>query len=180
METVVYRSALGPVEVSAADGKLVSVRLGRSATGFPERRSAEDFSPALLRFIRWLEAYCGGCKVEAGLDWIDLSGATDFERRVYGELSGVGFGGLITYGELGRRSGFPGAARAVGRAMGRNPAPIFIPCHRVVRSDWRLGGFGAGIEWKVRLLTHEGWTVTGDRIVGGKRPVSAGAYAEGD
>jgi len=180
METVVYKSVLGTMEVSIADGKLCRLRLGRCDTGLRERKGTEGLGPVMQRFVRWLEAYCEGCKVEADLDWIDLSGATDFERRVYGELLGIGFGGLITYGELGRRSGFPGAARAVGRAMGRNPVPIFIPCHRVVRSDWGLGGFGAGIEWKERLLTHEGWTVAGDRIVGGKMAVSAGAYGEDD
>ena len=54
-------------------------------------------------------------------------------------------------GKIGR----PGAARAVGGALGRNPLPIVIPCHRVIRSDGSLGGFGAGLDWKKRLLALE-------------------------
>ena len=59
---------------------------------------------------------------------------------------------VISYSELARRSGAPRAARAVGSALNRNPIPILIPCHRVVRKDRVLGGYGAGIRWKKMLL----------------------------
>jgi methylated-DNA-[protein]-cysteine S-methyltransferase len=76
----------------------------------------------------------------------------------------VRFGEVVTYGELARRAGKPGAARAIGQAMGRNTLPIFVPCHRVVAADSGLGGFGAGLAWKAGLLRHEGWSVSEGRI----------------
>ena len=171
---------MGQVELRTAGGKLVRVRLCSPGAdcGRPER--GERIGPHMRAFARWLEAYFEGCPPEADLSRIDLSGATDFERSVYRVLANVRFGRLTTYGQLARYSGAPGAARAVGRAMGRNPVPIFIPCHRVVRSDGRLGGFGAGTEWKARLLTHEGWAVTGEKIIDARRAVSDGTYAESD
>jgi methylated-DNA-[protein]-cysteine S-methyltransferase len=68
---------------------------------------------------------------------------------------------VLTYGELARKAGKPGAARAVGRVMATNPIPIVIPCHRVVGSDLKLHGFGGGLAMKKRLLELEGLTVKG-------------------
>jgi len=93
-----------------------------------------------------------------------MAGCTAFEQRVYRALLQVEFGRLITYGELAAQAGRPGAARAVGQAMGRNPWPIFVPCHRVVAAGGRVGGFSAGPEWKARLLEHEGWTMVDGRL----------------
>jgi methylated-DNA-[protein]-cysteine S-methyltransferase len=87
---------------------------------------------------------------------LDLSGGTAFQRRVWRELAKVPFGATVSYGELARRVGRPGAARAVGQAVGANPIPILIPCHRVICSDGGLGGFSAGLEIKRWLLAHEG------------------------
>lgn len=80
---------------------------------------------------------------------------TAFRQRVWGELLKLPYGTLVTYGELARRVGCPPGARAVGQAVGANPIPILVPCHRVVASGGRLGGFGAGLEWKRRLLSLE-------------------------
>lgn len=80
---------------------------------------------------------------------------TDFQRAVWAALSGIRPGDVLTYGELARRLGRPGAARAVGQACGANPLPVFIPCHRVVAADGGLGGFSAGLDWKRRLLDAE-------------------------
>jgi methylated-DNA-[protein]-cysteine S-methyltransferase len=66
---------------------------------------------------------------------------------------------------LAEEIGRPGAARAVGGALGRNPLPILLPCHRVVRSDGKLGGFGAGLDWKRRLLEHEGWIIQEEKVL---------------
>lgn len=83
-------------------------------------------------------------------------GASAFDRAVYGTLLAVPAGSTVTYGELARRSGHAGAARAVGGAMHRNPVPIIIPCHRVVGDDERLTGYGLGLWRKRWLLDHEG------------------------
>jgi len=87
---------------------------------------------------------------------LDLDGASTFDRRVWEALLGIPFGKVVSYAAVARAIGRPGAARAAGGAVGRNPIPIVIPCHRVVRSDGGLGGFGPGIDVKRRLLEHEG------------------------
>lgn len=81
---------------------------------------------------------------------------TAFQQRVWQELRAIPFGEVRSYGELARRLGQPTAARAVGGACGRNPIALFIPCHRVIRSDGSLGGFGCGLARKQWLLQHEG------------------------
>ncbi len=86
---------------------------------------------------------------------LNLQG-TPFQLKVWDALARVPFGQLITYGELARHVGTPDGARAVGGAVGANPLPIIIPCHRVVASGGGLGGFGAGLDWKRRLLAVEG------------------------
>ncbi len=86
---------------------------------------------------------------------------TAFQRSVLNVLRQVAFGQLTSYGELARAAGYPGAARAVGQVMANNPLPLVIPCHRVLRSDGSLGGFGGGPEMKQRLLRLEGVEVEG-------------------
>lgn len=88
------------------------------------------------------------------LDW---SLVTGFSRRVLRELaSGVPFGAVVGYQTLADRVGEPGSARAVGVAMGSNPLPVVVPCHRVIGSDGGIGGFGGGLEIKRTLLALEG------------------------
>jgi len=86
---------------------------------------------------------------------VDLHG-TDFQRRVWEEVRLIPYGHTVTYGEIARRLGDPGTVRAVGRATGANPAPIVIPCHRVVGSDGSLVGYGGGVNIKAALLRLEG------------------------
>lgn len=85
---------------------------------------------------------------------LDLKGS-DFQRAVWLELARIPFGVTRTYAQVAQSVGNPGASRAVGMANHRNPVPILVPCHRVVASNG-MGGFGAGAEWKQRLLAHEG------------------------
>lgn len=93
---------------------------------------------------------------EFSLD-LDWSLTTGFNRQVLRELAtGVPYGTVVGYGDLAERAGQPGAAQAVGAAMGSNPLPVVVPCHRVVESDGGLGGFGGGLETKRQLLALEG------------------------
>jgi methylated-DNA-[protein]-cysteine S-methyltransferase len=85
----------------------------------------------------------------------DLSGCTEFEKKVYRALRRVPAGKVLSYGELAKRAGYPGAARAVGSAMKKNRLPIVIPCHRVIPSVGGLGEYSAGKKWKRWLLEHE-------------------------
>ncbi len=80
---------------------------------------------------------------------------TAFQRAVWQAISTIGFGDTITYGELARRAGFPGSARAAGAATGRNPIGIVVPCHRVVGADGSLTGYAGGLVKKRALLDLE-------------------------
>ena len=87
---------------------------------------------------------------------LDLRDLTPFSVRVLAELALVPYGRTSTYGELAARAGKPGAARAVGTIMNRNPVPIVLPCHRIVGSTGALVGYGGGLERKEILLRLEG------------------------
>lgn len=95
---------------------------------------------------------------------------SEFDRTVWEALRGVPPGHTVTYGELARRAGYPGAARAVGGAMARNPIPIIIPCHRVVGQGGLMCGFGLGLWRKRWLLDHEGSWPLRSRSADGPRP----------
>jgi len=81
---------------------------------------------------------------------------TDFQKAVWRELQGIPLGKTISYGEIAARLGKPGAARAVGAACGANPIPVLVPCHRVLTSNRKLGGFSGGLSMKIELLAREG------------------------
>ena len=89
---------------------------------------------------------------------LDMQDGPDFFRRAWALARAIPPGQTVTYGELARRLGEPGAARAVGEAMGKNPFPIVVPCHRVVAAGGRTGGFSApgGAATKLRMLKIEG------------------------
>jgi O-6-methylguanine DNA methyltransferase len=86
---------------------------------------------------------------------LDLVAARPFQRRVWSALQEIPFGTTRSYGEVARAIGMPRAARAVGQAVGANPIPLLIPCHRVVASGGSLGGYAWGPRWKRRLLQVE-------------------------
>jgi len=94
---------------------------------------------------------------------VDISWATPFARKVYQRCSRIPSGRTATYAQLANKAGSPHAARAVGTVMAANPTPLIIPCHRVIRSDGKLGGFSAigGKKLKKRLITHESKILTG-------------------
>lgn len=93
------------------------------------------------------------------LDFGDV--ITGFQRDVYDRLMAIEYGRVASYGQIAREIGKPDQARAVGQAVGANPIPIVIPCHRVVGADGRLTGFSGGLAVKVSLLKLEGIDVDG-------------------
>ncbi|GFO95883.1 methylated-DNA-protein-cysteinemethyltransferase [groundwater metagenome] len=99
-----------------------------------------------------LEEYFRGERTEFSFD-VDLSGLSDFTRRVLDETRKIKYGTTITYSELSRRIGSR-AVRAVGGALARNPVPITIPCHRVVAKNG-IGGFSCGVDMKIKLIELE-------------------------
>jgi len=158
----VIPSPLTPLLAVCSDRGLCQLRFLRgaealAATRLPEgaRRVEAADEPVLGRLAAELARYFAGEAVRFRAR-LDLSAGTAFQRRVWEALRRVPFGRTIGYGELAARVGSPKAARAVGQAMGANPVPIVVPCHRVIRSDGALGGFGAGLPIKRWLLRHEG------------------------
>jgi methylated-DNA-[protein]-cysteine S-methyltransferase len=114
-----------------------------------DRRACRRAAGALRRFFRTGRA--------AGAGPLDLGAASRLERDVYGALLRTGPGDVLAYSTLARRIGRPRASRAVGHALGRNPVPLIVPCHRVIRADGTLGGFSCpgGLRLKRRLLAFE-------------------------
>ena len=105
-----------------------------------------------------LQRYFAGRHIDfAGIN-LDLSACSTFHQRIYDALQGIGWGQTTTYGALAAAVGAPDAARAIGQAMGRNPIPVIIPCHRVLASGGKIGGFSSpgGATTKERLLELEG------------------------
>jgi methylated-DNA-[protein]-cysteine S-methyltransferase len=131
-----------------------------------ERRDAElqilgaggGAIPAPERFTdirRRLRDYFEGRAVDFP-DELDLGGATFFQRKVWQAARLIPRGETRSYAWLAGRIGQPGAARAVGQALGRNPLPVVVPCHRVLAADGGLGGFSGGLDMKRLLLGLEG------------------------
>jgi len=109
--------------------------------------------PVLDHAIRALEAYFRTGQVPAGVP-LTFSGSP-FQVKVWKALRRIPEGSTASYGEIAEKIGHPGAARAVGGACGANPLPIFVPCHRVLASGGKLGGFGGGLDMKDALLKLE-------------------------
>ena len=113
----------------------------------------DDGMPLFAQAVAQLRAY-----FEGALTAFDLPLApqgTDFQTRVWRELCNIPFGETISYAELARRIGRPGASRAVGHSNARNPISIVVPCHRVIGADKSLTGYAGGLERKRALLEHE-------------------------
>jgi methylated-DNA-[protein]-cysteine S-methyltransferase len=102
-----------------------------------------------------LKNYLAGTSTSFSLE-VDLRRLTQFQRQVLRQTMKIPYGRTSSYGEIATRVGRASAHRAVGNAMGANPIPIVIPCHRVVASDGTLGGYSGGLSYKKKLLALEG------------------------
>jgi methylated-DNA-[protein]-cysteine S-methyltransferase len=105
--------------------------------------------------------FLSGKAVDFALEDLDFGIVKGFTRRVLRKGGGIPRGRVMTYGGLAASLGVPGGARAVGNIMAGNPFPLMIPCHRVIRSDGSLGGFGGGLLMKRALLEMEGVSFDG-------------------
>lgn len=160
-ETALGTCALGWRGTRIAALHLPETEAAATRDGFLRRfpDAVEDAVPAEMQaVVRRIRKLLGGEPVDLSDIDLDLDDVPDFHRRVYAALLAIPPGATTTYGELASRIGEPGAARAVGWALGRNPIPIVVPCHRVVAAGGRTGGFSApgGAMTKLRLLAIEG------------------------
>lgn len=163
MESTRFGSPIGIVEVSCTADGISGVILGLPG----HAPSESNFSNSLLMEVtRQMLQYFAGKRMnfDLPLDWNSVHG---FQRDVLAVTADIPFGHVLTYRQIAEKLGKPTASRAVGGALGRNPIPILIPCHRVVAADGSLCGYSAadGIKTKAWLLSLEEHTVVGKKLV---------------
>jgi len=157
----ILRAGPGRIWVLATQEGVREIRLSDSEA--PTRAELHARGWKLVRRPPWtgaarakLERYLAGRGNASTLDVpLDLAKGTSFQRRVWDAARKIPYGTVVSYAELARMAGYVGASRAVGNAMGANPVPIVVPCHRVVHSDRSIGGFSSGLHWKRFLLELE-------------------------
>jgi methylated-DNA-[protein]-cysteine S-methyltransferase len=177
--TAAYAAPWGPIRLAATGRGLVAVEQLTSADEFAARLERRFPSPPmdvsdapaghpairhLERGRRAFDAYVAGDLGALDDLRIDLDDRPAWDRLVLAAVRGIRPGATASYGEVARMIGRPGAARAVGAAVGRNPLGLVIPCHRVIAGDGSLGGYGggwwggrqAGLDLKRELLAREG------------------------
>lgn len=161
-----FDTEFGTCGVAWRGEAIVRFQLPERDPGVTERRliaTARDAQraeppPRIGEAIDLLRRYFTGEPTDLAAIDIAMPNVGDFQRRIYDRTRALRWGETATYGELARRAGMPGAAQAVGQAMGRNPVPIIVPCHRVLAQARGIGGFSAfgGAATKTRLLAMEG------------------------
>lgn len=144
------RTPAGMFTLEASDTALTRVHFGLVSLG-----TSAGSCPILEQACAEIREYWEGRRrsFNVPLDWGECS---PFRHHVYRHLSSVPFGETLTYAELARRAGSPGAARAVGTACATNPLPLVVPCHRVVPASGGIGNYAGGREMKEILLRLEG------------------------
>lgn len=160
-----FTTAIGECGIAWNDAGIAGIQLPEADAGETRARLARRFPGAeeqtppeqVQAVIAAIQALLRGEAVDLSHVQLDMQGIGEFERRVYEIARTIPAGATLAYGEIAARLGDPGLARAVGQAMGRNPFPIIVPCHRVIGADGRPGGFSAngGAGTKLRLLDIE-------------------------
>jgi methylated-DNA-[protein]-cysteine S-methyltransferase len=165
-EFALFDTAIGRCAIAWGKGGVIGVnlperndavmraRIGRKHPGARETNPPPGIEAAIDDIRRLLD----GEKQNLSAIALDMNGVPDFEQRVYAEARSIPPGETLTYGDIATRLGDVGLSRAVGQALGRNPFPIVVPCHRVLAAGGKSGGFSApgGVETKRQMLEIEG------------------------
>jgi len=148
-------SPVGELRIVEQDGAIAAIEFTPYRDPDCRVRGArDDTHPLLAETVRQLRAYFDRELKEFELPLAPVG--SDFQRRVWDQLRGIGYGETASYGQIAHRLGMTNAAsRAVGLANGRNPIPIVIPCHRVIGANGTLTGYAGGLERKQLLLELE-------------------------
>ncbi len=155
--TISYESPIGQIAIVAADPDNISHLFFTQNLSFDEVPRLQVQYPVLTRVQKLLDAYFAGKPFDTFEVPVRIDCGTDFQNRVWDAIRQIPHGEVRSYKWIAERIGRPKAVRAVGSAVGANAVSIFIPCHRVIRSDGTLGGYGGGIERKRQLLAFEGY-----------------------
>ena len=142
-----FYTKIGLLSISEANGSIVSLNWEEK-----DRKRKNDVASELIKEARrQVEAFLEGNLVVFNLPI--SPGGSVFQRKVYDQLSNICFGEIRTYGDIAKT--IHSGPRAVGNACASNPLPIIIPCHRVIKSNGKLGNYGGGLDLKRKLLIHE-------------------------
>ena len=166
IEYTFFATAIGSAAIAWGERGIVAVQIPGASELRTRDRILRMFPgaseglppPAVQRAIDGITALLGGEPADLSGIVLDTARVPDFHRSVYAIARGIPPGRTLTYGEIAERLGDPGAARDVGQALGENPFPIVVPCHRVLAANGKLGGFSApgGTATKLKLLRIEG------------------------
>lgn len=158
-QAITFKTPWGYVEIAASEKGVTSIDLSPSnrRTSSRQQQVGEDGAAAALltEAQTQLLAYIEGTRREFSLP-VDMSAGTPFQRKVWKAITRIPYGRVRSYQWVATRLGGKQYARAVGMALGANPVPILVPCHRIIAHDGSLGGFGCGLPMKRRLLKLEG------------------------
>jgi len=165
---IVFETALGFMGLAWSEAGLIRLCLPQSSRDAVERRllrldgvaGGDSGKPPqwVARLVADIRAYMQGEAVDFSGVPVDLAGVDDFRRAIYDAARRLAFGETTTYGELARRAGHAGLPRETGAALGANPVPLVIPCHRILAAGGKIGGFSApgGAATKEKMLGLEG------------------------
>jgi methylated-DNA-[protein]-cysteine S-methyltransferase len=151
MNFALFETAIGTCAIAWGERGVVGVQLPEGDAAKARARIKRRFagaeeaqpSPAIARAIEAVVALLNGEPTDLSFVEVDMAGIPDLARRVYDIARRIPPGGTLTYGDIAKEVGLQGDAREVGQALGKNPFPIVIPCHRVVAAGGKLGGFSA-------------------------------------
>lgn len=150
-----FKSPLGKILIAARGKKIIGLWFeGQKYEAHPDEdwtRKPDD--PVLIDAIQQVKEYFSGKRSDFKM-LLDLGG-TEFQQTVWQELQKIPSGSTITYGELANRIGKPAAVRAAAAAVGKNPASVVVPCHRVLGANGSLTGYAGGLDRKEHLLKLE-------------------------
>jgi len=171
----VFETAIGPCGLAWAEQGIVGVQLPELDRDVTRRRLHRRFPnfhescpPAEIQVTRdSIVALLQGQPQDLTAAVLDMRAVTPFRRAVYAAARTIARGTTLTYGALATRIGEPGSARAVGQALGCNPFPIIVPCHRVLAAGGKAGGFTAqgGVSTKLRMLALEGTNMSPQLVI---------------
>jgi methylated-DNA-[protein]-cysteine S-methyltransferase len=183
MTAKAFETAIGWCGVAWSERGICRARLPEPSAEETRERlkrrvpEAEEIDPPadIRDVIEKIRALLAGEPVDLSAVALDLEGVAPFNLRVYEIAKAIPAGSTMTYGEIAERLGERNAARAVGQALGENPIPIIIPCHRVLGAGGKFGGFSApgGLKTKARLLTIEGAQTSAAPSLFERLPLSA-------
>ncbi|HUQ41535.1 MAG TPA: methylated-DNA--[protein]-cysteine S-methyltransferase [Candidatus Limnocylindrales bacterium] len=164
LQTVGYGvidSPLGPLWIAVGPKGVLSIHYGKEPSHGELARIVRTYGPGVLPdprkadpVARQLDQYFDGKRRTFDLD-VDLSTLTEFQRKILAATARVAYGDVATYAKVAAKAGNERASRAAGAALGSNPVPIVVPCHRILASDGTLGGYAGGLPAKRVLLQLE-------------------------